>query len=299
MKQLGYYNGKFAPLNEISVPMCDRGCYFGDGVYESAYSQNGIIYLLDEHIERLFASAELMQIPFCMPKQELKDLLYSLLPQLDDTDLSVYWQITRGTAPRDHYYPPGEPNLWIMIKPQKMWDCSEPFDLILHEDLRHQICNIKTLNLVANILTLEKARQAGCHEAVLHRNGRVTECTRSNVSIISNGVFRTAPTDNLILPGISRARLIIHCKKLGIPVEETPFNTDELIDADEVIVSSSGALCVPAKSIDGKQVGGKATDILNRLRDSVIDEYKSITENLQPRWHTKFLKRLVNDNSIC
>jgi len=276
MKQLGYYNGRIAPLDEITVPMCDRGCYFGDGVYEGTNSQNGVIFLLDEHVERFFSSAELLQITLSITKQDLKDLLTSLLTQLDDTDLSVYWQVTRGTAPRDHFYTTGKPNLWIMIKPAKMWDCSKPLDLILHEDLRHHICNIKTLNLVANILALEKARQAGCHEAVLHRNGRVTECTRSNVSIISNGVFRTAPADNMILPGISRARLIMHCQKLGIPVEEVPFCTDELLNADEVIISSSGALCVPAKSIDGVKVGGKAPEILDRLRDSVLDEFKAI-----------------------
>ena len=276
MKQLGYYNGKTAPLDEMYVPMCDRGCYFGDGVYESLPSQNGVIYLLDEHIDRFFTSAELLKISLNITKQDLKDLLYSLLAQLDDSNLSVYWQVTRGTAPRDHFMTTGEPNLWIMIKPAKIWDCCEPFSLITHEDLRHHICNIKTLNLVANILALEKARQAGCHEAVLHRNGRVTECTRSNISIISNGVFRTAPADNLILPGISRARLIMHCQNLGIPVEETPFSTYELIQADEIIVSSSGAFCVPVKSIDNIQTGGKAPDILAKLRKSVLDEFESI-----------------------
>ena len=276
MKQLGYYNGKIAPLDEIYVPMCDRGCYFGDGVYEATNIQNGVIFLLNEHIDRFFKSAELLQISMNITKQNLKDLLTSLLPQLDDTDLSVYWQVTRGTAPRDHFFTTGDPNLWIMIKPQKMWDCGKPLDLILHEDLRHQLCHIKTLNLAANIVILEKARQAGCQEAVMHRNGRITECTRSNISIISNGIFRTAPADNLILPGVSRARLIAHCQKLGIPVEEIPYSTEELFAADEIIVSSSGALCAPVKSIDGVQTGGKAPELLNRLRASVTEEFESI-----------------------
>jgi D-alanine transaminase len=282
MKQLGYYNGKIAPLDEIQVPMCDRGCFFGDGVYDAAISQNGVIFLLDEHIERFFNSAELLQISLNITKQDLKDLLISLMARLDDTDLMVYWQVTRGTAPRDHLFPDGEPNLWVMIRPQKIWDCSKPFSLSLQEDLRHYLCHIKTLNLAANIMTLEKARQAGCHEAVMHRNGRITEGAKHNISIISNGVFKTAPADNLILPGISRARLIMHCQKLGIPVEEVPFCIDELFNADEVIVSSSGAPCVPAKSIDGAQAGGKAPDILNRLRDSVLDELKASTAKSMP-----------------
>jgi len=276
VKQLGYYNGKIAPLDEICVPMCDRGCYFGDGVYEAALSENGVIYLLDEHIERFYESAKQLLIKLNHSKNDLKDLLNSLLERLDDTNLMVYWQVTRGTAPRSHFFPDGDSNLWVMITPQTMWDCAKPFDLILHEDLRHQICNIKTLNLAVNIMILEKARQAGCHEAVLHRNGFVTECTRSNISIISNGVFRTSPADNLILPGISRARLMIHSKKLGIPVEETQVAVDELFKADEVITSSSGAFCVPVRSIDGVSVGGKAPDVLSRLRDSILDEYRSI-----------------------
>jgi len=280
MKELGYYNGKTAPLDEICVPMCDRGCYFGDGVYETTPSLNGVIFLLDEHIDRFYKSAELFYISLNFTKQDLKDLLYSLLALMDDSELMVYWQVTRGTAPRNHFFTTDEPNLWVMIRPYKMYDCCGPLELILHEDIRHQICYIKTLNLAANIFILEKARQAGCLEAVLHRNGRITECTRSNISIITNGVFRTAPTDNLILPGISRARLIVHCQRLGIPVEEIPFSIDELFNADEIIVSSSGALCAPASSIDGVPVGGKAPDLLNSLRDSIMDEFNSMVNAL-------------------
>jgi len=121
------------------------------------------------------------------------------------------------------------------------------------------------------------AEEAGCYEAVLHRDGRVTECAHSNVHIIKDGVFRTAPTDNLILPGIARANLIRFCKELGVPVCEEPFTLDEMMAADEVIVSSSSAFCLAAEMIDGTPVGGKAPEILNSLRDACIIDFDKAT----------------------
>jgi D-alanine transaminase len=151
----------------------------------------------------------------------------------------------------------------------------EPFKVILLDDLRHHICNIKTINLLANVMAFEKARQAGCQEAVLHRNGRVTECCRCNVGIIKNGRVRTAPTDNLILPGISRAHILKQCKNLGIAVDETPFNIEELLQADEIIISSTSHLCVPVSHVDGAAVGGNAPDILHALREAVFAEFRT------------------------
>lgn len=138
------------------------------------------------------------------------------------------------------------------------------------EDTRFFHCNIKTLNLIPSVMASQKAKEMGCDETVFHRGGRVTECAHSNVHIIKDGVFRTAPLDNLILPGTARAHLITACKKLGIGVSEEPFSVDELMAADEVIVSSAGSLCLQAVEIDGKPVGGKAPEILKPLQDEVL-----------------------------
>ena len=273
MKNLGYYNGIVGSLQEMQVPMCDRGGYFGDGVYEAARSENGVIFLLDEHIDRFFSSASLLGIELKQTKKEIADLLMSLLPELDDSNLLVYWQVTRETAIRFQGFSYGDPNLWVMIHPMSIWDCNKPYKVILHEDLRHHICHIKTINLAVNVMAYEKARQSGCQEAIFHRNGRVTDCTRSNVGIIHNGIFRTAPTDNLILPGISRAHLIMHCKGFGITVDETPFMVEDLLKADEIIITSTASFCVPVSHIDGKQVGGRAPELLDILRGAVQDEF--------------------------
>ena len=146
------------------------------------------------------------------------------------------------------------------------------------EDTRFLHCNIKTLNLLPSVMAAQKAKEAGCQEAVFHRGGRVTECAHSNCHILKDGILYTAPADNLILPGIARAHLIRVCKKLEIPVSETPYTLKEMMDADEVLVTSSTKLCVAASEIDGTPVGGRAPEALKNILDAVMDEYMEETK---------------------
>lgn len=274
MKTLGYYNGKYGELEEMSIPMNDRVCWFGDGVYDAGPSRNYKIFALDEHIDRFFNSAGLLDIEMPVTKEELKELLQEMVNKMDTGDLFVYYQVTRGTGVRDHAYTKGPGNLWIMLKPAEISDGIEPIKLITVEDTRFLHCNIKTLNLIPSCVATEKAKKAGCQEAVFYRaGGRVTECAHSNVHIIKGGKLVTAPTDNLILPGIARAHLIRMCKKLGIPVSETPYTLKELFEAEEVLVTSSSNLCLHACEIDGKPVGGKNPELLEKIRAALLGEF--------------------------
>lgn len=279
MKTLGYYNGKFAPLEEMSIPMLDRGCYFGDGVYDATYSRNHKIFALREHIDRFYRSAEMLDIKIRETKDEMAALLCDMVSKMDDGGQFVYWQATRGTALRNHVYPEDmQANIWIMLKPGKIQNNFEKVSLITAEDTRFYHCNIKTLNLIPSVMAATRTNRSGCHEAVLHRGERVTECSHSNVHILKNGVFRTAPTDCLILPGIARAHLINICREKGIPVDETPFTVSEMMDADEVIVSSSSCLCRGAYSVDGVNVGGRAPGILDMLCRETLREFNEETD---------------------
>jgi D-alanine transaminase len=181
---------------------------------------------------------------------------------------------------RNHIFPDNnvKANIWIMLKPMKIKDMSQKLKLITVEDTRFLHCNIKTLNLLPSVMAAQKANEAGCEEAVFHRGNRVTECAHSNVSIIKDGIFKTAPADNLILPGIARAHIIKMCKRFNIPVDETAFTLDELMDADEVIVTSSGQFCMAASEIDGKPVGGKAPEIVKKLQDALLEEFLEETK---------------------
>lgn len=279
MENLGYYNGKFGPLDEMTIPMNDRVCWFGDGVYDAGPARNYNIFAIDEHIDRFFNSASMLEIEMPCTKQELKDLLNKLVHEVDTGDLFVYYQVTRGTGIRDHAFTSGPGNLWVMLKPATISEGLEPIKLITTEDKRFYYCNIKTLNLIPSCLATERAKRAGCQESVFYRpGGRVTECAHSNVHILQNGTLRTAPTDNLILPGIARKHLIKAANENGIPVLEEAFTLDDLFAADEVLVTSSSNLCLHANEIDGKPVGGKDPETLEKLRSTVLNEFKTATE---------------------
>lgn len=281
MKNLGYYNGKYDLIEKMTIPMNDRVCYFGDGVYDATYSRNHIIFALDEHIDRFFNSAGLLKIKVPYTKNELKEILNEMVKKVDDGEQFVYWQLTRGTGMRNHIFPGDDvkANLWIVLKPCKVKDMSQKLKLITEEDTRFLHCNIKTLNLLPSVMAAEKADKAGCQEAVFHRGDRVTECAHSNVSIIKDGIFRTAPADNLILPGIARSHIIKMCKKFNIPVNETAFTVKDLMEADEVIVTSSGQFCMTASEIDGKPVGGKASEIVKKLQNALLEEFLEATKS--------------------
>jgi D-alanine transaminase len=284
MEALGYYDGRIGPLDEMLIPMNDRSCYFGDGIYDAALCANRIIFALDEHVDRFFSGAALLKIPLEKTREEVMDLLNSLIIKTDSPDLLVYFQLTRGAGRRAHVFPENNSSrLWVTLTPAKPVDCYVKIRLITVEDTRFLHCNIKTLNLLPNVLASEQAKQAGCSEAVFHRGSRVTECAHSNVHILKDGVFRTAPTDNLILPGISRKHLLNHCKTLGIPVKEEAFTVDQMMDADEVIISSCGSLCVSANYIDNTPVGGRSPELLRRLQDAVVEEFRSVTGTMSPK----------------
>ncbi|MFP3154244.1 aminotransferase class IV [Lachnospiraceae bacterium ZAX-1] len=279
MENLGYYNGKYALIEEMQIPMQDRVCYFGDGVYDATCAANHVIYALDEHIDRFYHSADLLKMNIPHTKEELKDILTSMVKKVDSPTQFVYWQVTRGTAQRNHIFPDTsvKGNFWMMLTPVESKQIREKIRLITQEDTRFLHCNIKTLNLIPNVMAAQQAEEAGAQEAVFHRGGRVTECAHSNVSILKDGVFITAPTDHLILPGIARKHLIEMCRKNNITVDETPFNLKELMQADEVIVSSSSNFCLSASHIDGKAVGGKAPELLLKLQDSLLEKFHKAT----------------------
>lgn len=279
MKTLGYYNGSIGELDEMTVPMLDRGCYFGDGVYDVTYARNYRIYALDEHVDRFFQSAKELKIQPNFTKEELSDLLSRLAKKMDVGNLWVYFQITRGTSLRNHAFPAdATPNLWIMLKPAEIRDVYQPMRCITAEDTRFYLCHIKTLNLIPSVLATQKSEEAGVDECILHRGDVVTECAHSNISILRDGRLITHPANNLILAGTGRAHLIACAKRHGITVEETAYTLDELMNADEVLITSASALCMRVVEVDGKAVGGRCGDTVKALQDDLLRDFLESTE---------------------
>ena len=269
MKNIAYYNGKTGPIEEMMVPMNDRACYFGDGVYDATTALNHVPMHFDDHIDRIYNSAKLIDIEIPMPKEEMKRVLQSLIDQVEGDSLFVYWQVTRGVGMRNHPYSGAAtgPSLWAWVRPNSMRDVYGTYRCITMEDTRFLHCNIKTINLLPAVIANQRAVEAGCDETIFHRGDRVTECSHSNVHILKDGVLHTAPCDNLILPGIARKHILEICGEQGIPVVEAPFTVDELMAADEVFFSSSSAVTCRVREIDGKPVGMRDEATFAKIRD--------------------------------
>ncbi len=278
MKELAYYDGKIGTPDELMVPFQDRVHFFGDGVYDATVGGNQKVFLLKDHLDRFYSSAKALDIKIPMEKEEFGNLLTRLLSMVEGNTHFVYWQVTRGAAPRDHVYDEAMVGkLWVMIRPNKLRDPDVPIRLITREDTRFFHCNIKTLNLLPSVTASQEALKAGAMETVLHRGDIVTECAHSNVSILKNGTFISHPNDNLILRGIAKTHMIQACYELGIQVLERAFTLEELMEADEIIVTSSSNFCLHADVIDGKAVGGKDPETLKKIQNVVLNEYLEYT----------------------
>ena len=276
MKDIAYYNGRLSPIEDMMVPMNDRACYFGDGVYDATGVLNHVPLALDEHIDRLYDSARQVEIRVPMEKQELRRILMNMVSLVDDPAQILYMQITRGVGMRNHLYRyAGEKaSVWAFAAPHAFTDVYDSYRVITREDTRFFHCQIKTINLLPSVMAAQAAEEQGCAECIFHRQGRVTECAHSNVHILKAGTLITAPLDNLILPGITRKHILAHCRILGIPVEERPYTLQELMGADEVFFSSSSAFTCRVREVDGIPVGMKDGATFGRIRDAYQEEVR-------------------------
>ncbi len=268
MKKIAYYNGEFGLETEMKIPLQDRAVFFGDGVYDAAFVIGGEPLDLDAHIERFFNSMRLLQIAPPVTREELEGILRELIVRSEVTGGLLYWQCSRGTAPRTHCFPPAgtKANLLASISEKGLPDMLQPKPMITVEDKRYLYCNIKTLNLIPNVLANEAAHAAGAFEAIFVRpDGRVTEGSHTNVCILKDGVLQTHPDGEYILPGISKKMLLAQAREMGVPVKEEPFRKEEMMDADEVFVTGSSTFLRRAESIDGAKLPMRDGELYNRL----------------------------------
>lgn len=274
-----YYNGLFTSREKIRIPLTDRAVFFGDGIYDAAIGRGGKIFMLDEHIERFYSNARALDIPIKTTPQELKSILINLASSSPHECYFVYLQLTRFSPERTHSYPDTElSNLLITVTEQEMPSLGKKLKLAVEKDIRHEMCNVKALNLLPSVLASRKAALLGCDEAVLHRNGVVTEGARSNVHIITNGAVITHPLDNRILPGISRKHMLGVCQSLGIPVIERPFSLYELFKADEVLVTSSSKLALPVKQVDKIEFYLSENGLGNKICRKMLSDFINFTK---------------------
>ena len=269
------FNDQLIQREEARVDIEDRGYQFGDGVYEVVSVYEGKIFRLEEHLQRFQYSAGQIGIELPMSLDVLTTNLNKLLEANQLVNGQIYFQVTRGYAPRNHPFP-ARPNPvltgYVTRKPRPLELMQTGVKAITLDDIRWLRCDIKSLNLLGSVLAKQKAVEQGAFEALLHRNGIVTEGSSTNLFIIKDGKMQTHPLGNLILGGITRIVILELAEQLNMPVIEEPFNLQELYAADEVFVSSTTSEVMPIILIDGKQVGSGSVGPLTRKLQKLLEE---------------------------
>ncbi|MCA0969729.1 D-amino-acid transaminase [Halobacillus litoralis] len=271
----------FVRQDDLTYPFEERGLQFGDGIYEVIRVYEGTYYLINEHVERLYRSAEAIKLTVPYEKKKMYHYLNELL-QVNDVkgDAKVYLQITRGSAARDHVFPEKpEPNLYAYVKdlPRPKSFLESGVSTITQPDVRWDWCYIKSLNLLPNVLAKQTAREHDCFEAILHKEGEVTECSSSNAYLVKDGKVYTHPAKKNILHGCVRMRVEQFCRQLNIDFIEEPFQVEDIHEADEIFLSSSTAEVMPIVSVDGKSIAGGTPGVITRKLQQAYEEDAGLT----------------------
>ena len=274
-----YLNGEFVPAIEAKVSVLDRGFVFGDGVYEVIPAYGGHLLRLEHHLERLDQSLAAIRLANPLTRAEWSDVLNQVVSRNEGEDQSVYLQVTRGVARRDHAFPANvEPTVFVMSSPLSPLPRElreHGADAITLEDIRWQYCNIKAIALLPNVLLRQQAIDTGAMEAILYRNGVVTEGAASNVFAVSNGVLLTPPKSDQLLPGITRDLVVELAHENDVACSEEAVSLATLRNAEEIWLTSSTKEIVPVRTLDGNPVGERCPGELWKRMYGLYQNYKA------------------------
>jgi len=256
---LVYLNGKFIPEENACVSVLDRGFIFGDGIYEVIPCYGARPFRLQEHLQRLSNNLTAVHMRNPLMPSQWSDVFTTILAQNEQQDQSLYLQITRGVAKRDHAIPDDIPPT-VLVMANLMQAPPKDLavagvDVITCVDNRWLNCHIKSTSLLANVLLRQEAIEQGAVEAILLRDGYVTEGAASNVFIVKNNVIVTPSKGATLLPGITRDLILELAQNNGCECVERQIKEAELMTADEVWLSSSTKEIVPVSNINAKPVG--------------------------------------------
>mgnify|MGYP006281154617 CR=1 FL=1 len=255
-----YFNGAFVDKEEVSISPDDRGFVFGDGVYEVIRAEQGQLFQGDAHFARLQRSLNEVRIQG-IDVEEIREDVHTLLyhNDLQDRRAKVYLQITRGAAPRRHAFPeePVEPTVYARATPHEppveKWE--NGVSVILQPDHRWARCDIKSTALLPNVLANQEAMERGAYEALLVRDGVVTEGSHSTVVGVFGETVMTHPLTHRVLPSVTRGVVLDLCRDLNIPVDENPIPESSLLDADELILLGTTTGVMPIVEVEDRPVG--------------------------------------------
>lgn len=278
MSEIVYLNGEFMPVEEARIPVLDRGFIFGDGVYEVVPVYSRHPFRLAEHLQRLQYSLDKVRISNPKTDAEWAGLVNEIVKRNSGDDQSVYFQVTRGVAKRDHAFPKGvTPTVFMMSSP-----LVTPAPALVESgaacvtarDYRWLNCDIKSVSLLGNCLLRQLSADAGAVETILFRDGKLTEASSSNVFVVKNGVLLTPPKDNFVLPGITYDVVLEIARDREFEVEVRAVTEAEVRSADEIWVTSSTKEVLAVTTLDGKPVGEGRPGPLFRRMHALYQQFK-------------------------
>jgi D-alanine transaminase len=277
MPDIGYVNGRFSLLAEAVVSVEDRGFQFGDGVYEVIRTYGNRPFQLDAHLVRLEKSANALSLRVPVLRAQLNALIHEAVAKAGYGESKIYVQLTRGVAPRDHQFPAeATPTLVLTVREMRPPDDlvrGKGVDAITIDDLRWGRCDIKSINLLGNVLARQQAKEAGVFEALFIRQGEALEGSVSNLFIVHNGDLVTAPEGRYILSGVTRSLVLSLAREAGLPVREKGLSRAALYSASEVFLSGTTIEILPVTRIDGRIIGSGSPGPMTL---SLADRFKKL-----------------------
>ena len=281
---LANMNGEITPLSEAKILALDRGFLFGDAVYEVMWVNQGKMWLEEEHFIRLERSLNLIRIQG-VDLVSLAARVYETITAGNFKNAIVYIQITRGAAPRSHAFPKDvKPFEFLFVQ-----EFNDPYaemrekgiHLLSRPDIRWEHCDIKSTNLLANVLAIQDSKEAGCQEVLFYlKDGTITESAHSSLFGVLDGILYTSPSSDLILPGITRNHLLNLIAKDGIPIKEKSLHMEQLGKISELFITGTTSGVLPVIAVDKKNIGdGKPGPITRRIEKAYWDSVKTWSQN--------------------
>jgi D-alanine transaminase len=273
---LANVHGRIQPLDEVKISVLDRGFLFGDGVYEVLRLYRGRPFLEQEHFARLKRSLAEMRLDG-VDVERLRQRMHETIRAGGFAEATAYLQVTRGAAPRKHAFPKNATPLEVLWIQEYDDVCAnmrqEGAAVIAYPDLRWHRCDVKSVNLLANVLANQAAAEAGCVEALLYLpDGTITEASHSSVFAVAGGALYTTPRGANILPGITRGLVLRLAERAGIPEREQSLRREELDRIDELFMTGTTYEVMPVTSVDGRPIGTGAPGPVTRRLQAVYTE---------------------------
>ena len=287
-----FVNGAWLEPEQATVSIFDRGFLFGDGVYEVIAVHGRHPFRLGAHLRRLNHSLSAIRLPNPLEPRQWIELIADAIARESSSDQSIYIQVTRGVAPRDHAFPDCPPTIVMMSNPLKPPPASwlaEGIAVVTMADIRWQRCDIKTTSLLANVLLRQAALDADAVEAVLLRDGQLTEGAASSILVVKNGVLHAPPPGSALLPGITAELILALAKRLGLPIRLGPVSETVLRHADELWLASTTRDVLPITVLDRHPVGDGRVGPLFRHMHQAYQEAR--------RWDAETIDALLQPSS--